>query len=291
MFEELTLTTPSILFSAVSLIMLAYTNRFLAYAQVIRNLKAEHDKNPTPMTQRQIDNLRRRLRLSRAMQIFGLVSLLLCVLCTFLIYVGMQTAALYTFALALVLLVISLWISIREVVISVQALDVYLDHMKPAAPERSFGRPTPGSVADTPSRRSRSRSGNASRSSNANPAGSAAPAGLTPPRPRATYTDASSLGGGASGEATKTQGTRGRGGEGSRSGGGNASGGSSEGSSEGASRSRSRSRGGRSRSRSGGASGNASGEAKTGSESSGNESPAAPAPAPVPSGNSGDGNA
>jgi len=128
--EELTLTTPSILFSAVSLILLAYTNRFLSYAQVIRNLKAEHDKNPTPITQRQLDNLRKRLYMSRSMQIFGVSSLLLCVLCTFLIYIGFQTAAVYTFGVALVLLVISLWISIREVVISVQALEVHLDGMK-----------------------------------------------------------------------------------------------------------------------------------------------------------------
>ena len=49
--EELTLTTPSILFSAISLIMLAYTNRFLAYASVIRSLKTEHEQNPTPMAQ------------------------------------------------------------------------------------------------------------------------------------------------------------------------------------------------------------------------------------------------
>ena len=63
--EELTLTTPSILFSAISLIMLAYTNRFLAYASVIRSLKTEHEQNPTPMAQRQIDNLRKRLYMAR----------------------------------------------------------------------------------------------------------------------------------------------------------------------------------------------------------------------------------
>lgn len=61
--EELTLTTPSILFSAISLIMLAYTNRFLAYASVIRNLKKEHESNPSPITQQQMDNLRRRLHM------------------------------------------------------------------------------------------------------------------------------------------------------------------------------------------------------------------------------------
>ena len=128
--EELTLTTPSILFSAISLIMLAYTNRFLAYAAVIRNLHTEHAQNPTPMTQRQIDNLRKRLYLTRAMQIFGVSSLLLCVACTFFIYIDWQLTAVYIFGIALLLLVISLAISIREILISVRALEYQLDEVK-----------------------------------------------------------------------------------------------------------------------------------------------------------------
>ena len=99
--EELTLTTPSILFSAISLIMLAYTNRFLAYASVIRNLKKEHESNPSPITQQQMDNLRRRLHMTRSMQIYGVSSLLLCVVCTLLIYIGLQKTAVYTFGAAL----------------------------------------------------------------------------------------------------------------------------------------------------------------------------------------------
>ena len=85
--EELTLTTPSILFSAISLIMLAYTNRFLAYAQVIRNLKGEHENRPSAMTKLQLDNLRKRLYMARSMQIYGVISLLLCVVCTFFYWV------------------------------------------------------------------------------------------------------------------------------------------------------------------------------------------------------------
>ena len=88
--EELTLTTPSILFSAISLIMLAYTNRFLAYAQVIRNLKGEHENRPSAMTKLQLDNLRKRLYMARSMQIYGVISLLLCVVCTFFIYIGLH---------------------------------------------------------------------------------------------------------------------------------------------------------------------------------------------------------
>lgn len=128
--EELTLTTPSILFSAISLIMLAYTNRFLAYAAVIRNLHTEQEQNPTPMTQRQIDNLRKRLYMTRSMQVFGVSSLLLCVICTFFIYIGWQQLAVYVFAVSLLLLTISLAISIREVLISVKALEYRLDNVK-----------------------------------------------------------------------------------------------------------------------------------------------------------------
>lgn len=128
--EELTLTTPSILFSAISLIMLAYTNRFLAYAAVVRNLHTELEQNPTPMTQRQIDNLRKRLYMTRSMQVFGVSSLLLCVVCTFFIYIGWQQLAVYVFAVSLLLLTISLAISIREVLISVKALEYRLDNVK-----------------------------------------------------------------------------------------------------------------------------------------------------------------
>ena len=128
--EELTLTTPSVLFSAISLIMLAYTNRFLAYAAVIRNLRSEHEQNPTPMTQRQIDNLRKRLYMTRLMQIFGVSSLLLCVVCTLFIYIGWQETAVYVFGSAFLLLVISLSISIREIQISVKALEYYIDKVK-----------------------------------------------------------------------------------------------------------------------------------------------------------------
>lgn len=125
--EELTLTTPSILFSAISLIMLAYTNRFLAYAAVIRSLRQEHEQNPAPITQRQIDNLRKRLYMTRAMQVFGVSSLLLCVVCTFFIYIGWQLTAVYVFGIALLLLAVSLGISIREILISVRALEYRLD--------------------------------------------------------------------------------------------------------------------------------------------------------------------
>ena len=124
--EQLTLTTPALLFSAISLIMLAYTNRFLAYAAVIRNLHDKYLEKKQTSLLRQIKNLKLRLNLTRWMQIFGISSLLFCVLTMFLIYVGQQMIAVYTFGFALILLIISLALLIKEIQISAQALQYHI---------------------------------------------------------------------------------------------------------------------------------------------------------------------
>ena len=82
-------------------------------------------------TKLQLDNLRKRLYMARSMQIYGVISLLLCVVCTFFIYIGLQTLAVYTFGVALLLLVISLGISVKEILISVKALEFRLDNVTP----------------------------------------------------------------------------------------------------------------------------------------------------------------
>ena len=70
--EQLTLTTPALLFSAISLIMLAYTNRFLAYAAVVRSLHDKYLQKKDKALIKQIKNLKKRLYLTRSMQIFGI---------------------------------------------------------------------------------------------------------------------------------------------------------------------------------------------------------------------------
>ncbi len=128
--EQLTLTTPALLFSAISLIMLAYTNRFLAYAAVVRNLHDKYKKSQNEILIRQIKNLRQRLYLTRAMQIFGISSLLLCVLTMFLIYIEQHIIAVWIFGLALILLIVSLGLLIREIQISVEALEYHLSDLE-----------------------------------------------------------------------------------------------------------------------------------------------------------------
>ena len=130
MHEEITLTTPALLFSAISLIMLAYTNRFLSYATLIRTLHEKFKVNPNEILLGQIANLRKRLYLTKYMQILGVSSLFLCVFTMFLIFVGSSIPAMWVFGLALLLLIASLGVSILEIQISVKALDLHLGDME-----------------------------------------------------------------------------------------------------------------------------------------------------------------
>jgi len=128
--QELTLITPTFLFSAISLLLLAYTNRFLSYAQLVRTLKDRYMEDHSALTFAQIKNLRKRLYLTKNMQMLGVASLLLCVATMFLIYVGLQLISAYVFGLALVLLIISLTLSVLEIRISAKSLEIYLSNME-----------------------------------------------------------------------------------------------------------------------------------------------------------------
>ena len=128
--EELTLTTPALLFSAISLIMLAYTNRFLAYAAIIRNLSERYLVKKEDSLIRQINNLKLRLQLTRWMQIFGIASLLLCVLTMFLIYIDQHIIAVWVFGVALMILILSLAFLIWEIQISTNALNHHLGDLE-----------------------------------------------------------------------------------------------------------------------------------------------------------------
>lgn len=130
--EELTLITPTFLFSAISLLMLAYTNRFLSYAQLVRTLKDKYVEDKSAVTKAQILNLRRRLYLTRNMQLFGVGSLLLSVLTMFLIYIGSQILSVWIFGISLVFLVISLILTIAEIRISAKSLEIYLGDIERA---------------------------------------------------------------------------------------------------------------------------------------------------------------
>ncbi|MCC6460442.1 MAG: DUF2721 domain-containing protein [Saprospiraceae bacterium] len=123
---ELDIQTPALLFPAVSLLMLAYTNKFLAIANLIRKLYSDYEKNRHVSLVAQISNLRRRLMLIRWMQVGAVASILFCVVTMFLIYAGFQWWAKVLFAISLLLMIVSLVISIIELFLSAGALRLLL---------------------------------------------------------------------------------------------------------------------------------------------------------------------
>lgn len=127
---EISLTTPALLFPAISLLLLAYTNRFLAIATLIRSLHEKHETEPNKILIEQIKNLRKRVNLIRNMQFLGVSSLLLCVVCMFLIFWGQLEIGKWLFSISLVLLILSLSLSVIEIQISVKALNIQIGKME-----------------------------------------------------------------------------------------------------------------------------------------------------------------
>lgn len=123
---EITLTTPAMLFPAISLLLLAYTNRFLGLANIIRNFDLNDNRHSA---QQQITSLRARIQLIKNMQVAGAASFFLCVLSMLAIYAQYQTVGSSIFAGSLILLLYSLWLSVREIHTSVEALDLHLNDL------------------------------------------------------------------------------------------------------------------------------------------------------------------
>ncbi len=123
---EFTLQTPTLLFSAISLLMLAYTNRFVVIANLIRELYNIHSNQPSDITFAQLVNLRKRMRIIRNMQVFGGLSFFFSVLSLLLILLEQTRFAQTMFAFSVVLLLISLVLLLMELQISVNALNIQL---------------------------------------------------------------------------------------------------------------------------------------------------------------------
>ncbi len=120
------LTEPAVLLPAISLLLLAYTNRFLALAALIRSLHDKYQTGHDELIFAQIRLLRQRVLLIRNMQGFGVLSLLLCVVCMLFLFLGQVVAAKTTFGISLGIMAISLALSIREIWVSVDALNLQL---------------------------------------------------------------------------------------------------------------------------------------------------------------------
>ena len=127
---ELTLTSPALLFPAISLLLVAYTNRFKAISERIRSLHAQYLKNPDELLVGQIETLRTRVYLIKNMQAFGVASFFCCVLCLFTLFTGSLLLSKLVFCTSLILLMISLCLSFREILLSVHALELQISDME-----------------------------------------------------------------------------------------------------------------------------------------------------------------
>jgi len=126
----MTLTTPALLFPAISLLLLAYTNRFLVLAQLIRLLHGQDRNHLSDQVRRQIENLQLRIRLIQAMQGFGVLSFLACTLSMFAVFLEHTGIGEWIFGASLVLLSISLMLSFWEIQISCVAINIELQDLR-----------------------------------------------------------------------------------------------------------------------------------------------------------------
>ncbi len=109
------LTTPALLFPAISLLLLAYSNRFLVLAQLIRQLHGQEREQVREVVIRQIANLSQRVQLVRLMQALGVMSFFTCTLSMFALFVQFVLLAQWLFGISLVLLALSLFVSLWEI--------------------------------------------------------------------------------------------------------------------------------------------------------------------------------
>ena len=128
---ELTFNTPALLFPAISLLLLAYTNRFLALANLVRRLHDQYKRGEkSPALIYQIKSLRRRLYLVRYMQGLGVFSFVCSVFTMYCIYNEWPVMAQYIFATGLLCLLVSLIISLIEITQSTKAIEVELSDIE-----------------------------------------------------------------------------------------------------------------------------------------------------------------
>jgi hypothetical protein len=123
---DIEISTPALLFPAISLLLLAYTNRFLTTGQLIRSISNQARTHGGHELVGQIENLKKRLELTKWMQFFGVVSMLLCTISMFSLFLGFNILGRDIFGLSLLTMCLSLFISLWEVYISSNALNLEL---------------------------------------------------------------------------------------------------------------------------------------------------------------------
>ena len=127
---DITITTPALLFPAISVLFLAYANRYLAIAKRTRELHSLYNKTQSFFAKKQVESLRKRIHLIIIMQLLAVMGIISCVLTMGLVFIDLQLMATYSFLTGMVFIVLSLLVSMWELLISTQALNIELQNIE-----------------------------------------------------------------------------------------------------------------------------------------------------------------
>jgi len=129
---DITITTPALLFPAISVLFLAYANRYLAIVKRTRELHSLYNKTQSYFAKKQVESLRRRIKLIIVMQLFAVMGIISCVLTMGLVFIEQPMYATYAFVTGMLLIVLSLLVSMWELLISTHALNIELQNIEGA---------------------------------------------------------------------------------------------------------------------------------------------------------------
>ncbi len=124
--NELSLTTPALLFPTISLLLLAYTNRYIAISNRIRALHSQYTSEQSDVIIKQIKILKQRIMLIRNMQLIGIGAMVSAAFTMYLIYNDFTHLVHAVFGISLIMMLISLTLCAVEVYLSNKALLILL---------------------------------------------------------------------------------------------------------------------------------------------------------------------
>ncbi len=127
---DIAVTTPALLFPAITILFLAYSNRFLTIATRIREKHTEFNKTHSPIAQKQIVSFRQRIRYIVAMEMFAVLGIISCIVSTGFIFYGFQYYGNVCFSISMAFIILSLLASIIELIFSTRALNIELEDME-----------------------------------------------------------------------------------------------------------------------------------------------------------------
>ncbi|MBT3852279.1 MAG: DUF2721 domain-containing protein [Gammaproteobacteria bacterium] len=125
------ITTPALLFPAISLLFVAYTSRLHSLSVLIRAMTTDgSNESKTMHAKEQLNILKKRVNYIKRMQVFGILSFIFNLITIICLYINYDYLANYIFGFGLFMLSASLFFALLETLISTKALNIHLKNYK-----------------------------------------------------------------------------------------------------------------------------------------------------------------